>query len=947
MIAGALLTGKEVFQYNRKNFFFDKKLRQVRDFQEQDMRVEQFKLYREDVRDLVELTVSKMDLYMVLAALLADKTFMMICKSHEALPPNAPEWAVALNALSLGSAVFYLLLSLWLAMYASVSATSFGTRLLTQFVRLPVASEQQIGASTAKGADFEGAGLAQMGRIPLISSSSHTMTPGGLVSTVAKNVARRTVTRLSQSPPPGPTSQDSARSFDTVDTVLTDATGSDAAPQTIDDPQNLVPSAMLDHIRLYRRVQLNWQAYDAYARVSLFVGANSLLYSCLYWSLGQFLNSNQQDAAIVPAMGVAAIFSTIQLVLARLDLRLQRKEVVGLGILLAMMPLFTTIGLLVHKKQHRGASDSASSWLEAVQNGCALMSHGLHSVVLVILMIAARPDFCDSDEDALLPGKFRSTLFLDVFGWLVNPSGPGARSSAVAPEPTDNTSDTHSEAGASSAYTALSAASTAWNWFSRGAGDTPPSHLELEESDAKEARRLLLPPNEKEKESNRDGALPYIGAVGSAAGGASGAASGSASGSADVGHADAPTINRLRHTSTRLSNNAKSVTFGSEDEADEESYNAGPEALPLQQMEDVNRPDVDTATTMGGVAPPRQVKHVQKYLPGQTPWRVFCWGTCTILIIWVSSTIWALTKMLPGVSGWEPHNPTLLDEIETHFRHNLLQNRTVEAACGSLPLPRDSTMWLTTLSRQGSADPVAVRHERMVAEGGCSLRRPTLDVAMACDEENRRCVAALLRPGGREVSLCRVVRRGGPDGHVRLMSATSVRVMVGAPSLQQLGLAVAVDGKRGLLDSLRFYGRGADGSLLMFRADQFEGGYGRLIPEAEIEGPTSISATSQGSVSRAALEEGERLFATSSVLVMLTARDGGRRRASEDAAIVCEAAHGQVVLGSCRVGGALLGAGLELKSVDLLSGTRAAWKLPMNASGREEALISGLCGKSV
>lgn len=944
MIAGALLTGKEVFQYNRKNFFFDKKLRQVRDFQEQDMRVEQFKLYREDVRDLVELTVSKMDLYMVLAALLADKTFMMICKSHEALPPNAPEWAVALNALSLGSAVFYLLLSLWLAMYASVSATSFGTRLLTQFVRLPVASEQQIGASTAKGVDFEGAGLAQMGRIPLISGSSHTMTPGGLVSTVAKNVAKRAVTRLNQSSPRAPSSQaDAARSFDTVDTVLTDATDSDAPPQTIDDPQNLVPSAMLDHIRLYRRVQLNWQAYDAYARVSLFVGANSLLYSCLYWSLGQFLNSKQEDAAIVPAMGVAAIFSTIQLVLARLDLRLQRKEVIGLGILLSMMPLFTTIGLLVHKKQHAKDSEFASSWLEAVQNGCALMSHGLHSVVLVTLMIAARPDFCETDEDALLPGKFRSTLFLDVFGWLVNPSGPGARSSAVAPEPTDNTSDTHSEAGASSAFTALSAASTAWNWFSKGAGETPPAHLELQESDAKEARRLLLPPNEKETESSRGGSLPYIGAVGSAAGGASG----SISGSVDVAHSDGPSNNRLRGASNRMSNNAKSVTFGSEDEADEESYNAGPEALPLQQMEDVNRPDVDTATTMGGVAPPRQVKHVQKYLPGQTPWRVFCWGTCTILIIWVSSTIWALSKMLPGVSGWEPRNPTLLDEFETHFRHNLLQNRTVEAACGSLPLPRDSTMWLTTLSRQGSADQVAVRHERMVAEGGCSLRRPTLDVAMACDEENRRCVAALLRPGGREVSLCRVVRRGGPDGRVRLMSATSVRVMVGAPSLQQLGLAVAVDGKRGLLDSLRFYGRGADGSLLMFRADQFVGGYGRLIPQAEIEGPASISATSQGSVSRAALEEGERLFATSSVLVMLTARDGGRRRASEDAASVCEAAHGQVVLESCRVGGALLVAGLELKSVDLLSGTSAAWKLPMNASGREEALILGLCGKSV
>ncbi|OLQ00313.1 putative GTP-binding protein EngB [Symbiodinium microadriaticum] len=72
-----------LFKYNRKNFMFDKKLKQEREFQEQDMRVAQFRLYREDVRDLVELTVGKMDLYLVSSALLIDRTTVMITKANE------------------------------------------------------------------------------------------------------------------------------------------------------------------------------------------------------------------------------------------------------------------------------------------------------------------------------------------------------------------------------------------------------------------------------------------------------------------------------------------------------------------------------------------------------------------------------------------------------------------------------------------------------------------------------------------------------------------------------------------------------------------------------------------------------------------------------------------------------------------------------------------------
>ncbi|CAL1160841.1 unnamed protein product [Cladocopium goreaui] len=61
-----------------------------------------------------------------------------------------------------------------------------------------------------------------------------------------------------------------------------------------------------------------------------------------------------------------------------------------------------------------------------LMNFCALTAHVLHTIVAYMVLMAAWPDD-HHDEEALLPGKFRSTLYLDVFGWLLNPTGPGPR----------------------------------------------------------------------------------------------------------------------------------------------------------------------------------------------------------------------------------------------------------------------------------------------------------------------------------------------------------------------------------------------------------------------------------------------------------------------------------------------------------------------------------------
>eukprot|EP00435_Cladocopium_sp_Y103_P026680 s3170_g6.t1 len=64
-----------------------------------------------------------------------------------------------------------------------------------------------------------------------------------------------------------------------------------------------------------------------------------------------------------------------------------------------------------------------------LMNFCAITAHVLHTIVAYMVLMAAWPDANHHDEEALLPGKFRSTLYLDVFGWLLNPTGPGPRRS--------------------------------------------------------------------------------------------------------------------------------------------------------------------------------------------------------------------------------------------------------------------------------------------------------------------------------------------------------------------------------------------------------------------------------------------------------------------------------------------------------------------------------------
>lgn len=162
-------TAKELFSYNRENFKFDQDQRIARETLRIEMQVKRFELFREDVRDLVELTVDRMDVYHLVGALFLEFCVILFCEGR--IQASAPPFLLSLFLLSNACAFIYLLLAVWLSMHASIASHSFGVRLLTRFVRLPIPSIKQMNSLTSHLKDYERQGISNLLRLPFLSKN--------------------------------------------------------------------------------------------------------------------------------------------------------------------------------------------------------------------------------------------------------------------------------------------------------------------------------------------------------------------------------------------------------------------------------------------------------------------------------------------------------------------------------------------------------------------------------------------------------------------------------------------------------------------------------------------------------------------------------------------------------------------------------------------------------
>eukprot|EP00928_Gymnodinium_smaydae_P051027 TRINITY_DN3456_c0_g1_i1.p1 TRINITY_DN3456_c0_g1~~TRINITY_DN3456_c0_g1_i1.p1 ORF type:complete len:1078 (-),score=190.94 TRINITY_DN3456_c0_g1_i1:67-2844(-) len=248
-------------------------------------------------------------------------------------------------------------------MHASISAHSFGTRMLTQFVRLPVPSDKQMDKARRLAQDYEGANASRMLRVPIWEQQFE------------RHLAERD----------GEDENEAAAA---------------AGQLFADGPMS--PVALLEHVQVFRRLQGNWQSYDAYARVCMQLGTNQFLHTLSYFSLTQLIGGHNVPW---PALCCVVVFTTCAWVIARLDLYLSRRILAVAAGLLVTPPTLATVCLELVKKET----------LEDLSRALVPVIYMMHVVWIAFTVCIARAEIFGK---VYLPVKFRSVLFLDVFGWL-------------------------------------------------------------------------------------------------------------------------------------------------------------------------------------------------------------------------------------------------------------------------------------------------------------------------------------------------------------------------------------------------------------------------------------------------------------------------------------------------------------------------------------------------
>eukprot|EP00927_Polykrikos_kofoidii_P002189 TRINITY_DN10858_c0_g1_i1.p1 TRINITY_DN10858_c0_g1~~TRINITY_DN10858_c0_g1_i1.p1 ORF type:complete len:982 (+),score=105.44 TRINITY_DN10858_c0_g1_i1:71-2947(+) len=377
VIAGAVGAG-ELFSYNRENYFFDGYRRMKAAYQMQEMRIKQFELYREDVRELISLSVGKMESYLIVNTLQLGFVVTLLVEGR--LKNDADtEWFTFLIVLCAAGAFVYYVLSIWLAIHASIAAHSFGVRLLTQFVRLPVPSKKQIHRAATMSDQYEAENPSTLFRIPF---------------------AQQQFQRL-----------DAAMGDTTSDLAAAAANEQNAFQE---GPAN--PVAFLEHVKVFRRLQSNWQCYDAYARVCMSLGTNQLLHAMTYFSLGLLMSGEDMT---VPAMLAIVVFTTASRLIAYLDLRLSQRITHTLSLLSLLPPLLSTISVVLEQNSFTFGQVTLRQ-----------IVFFLHLVWIVFIVSIAS---ADDVNGVFLPRKWRSVLYIDVFGWLSDneSSGPGGAHSRL------------------------------------------------------------------------------------------------------------------------------------------------------------------------------------------------------------------------------------------------------------------------------------------------------------------------------------------------------------------------------------------------------------------------------------------------------------------------------------------------------------------------------------
>lgn len=351
--------GGELFQYNRVGWKFGAELRQRDLYQRQKMRIRQVELYREDIRDLFDLTVGKMDKYIIVCLVMLAITMEMFFKGRN--PVGTPSWLFWCWSICTAGAMLYLLISIWLALHASISAQTFAVRCLTQWLRLPIPSASEIAKGAAKLEEYERTGADSLLRVPVLGQASEK------------------------------------------------ATGLDGTQVNPGGPADLTTAWQLftSHFELFNRLHRKWQGYEAYARVCMCLGMNHFMAAMSYFSLAVYALD-----LLSPWSGWAfvTIFQSSAVIHARLNLTLTFTETSFMVAMVMIPSLFLSIAVAITMTAPGiGGINETKYELAPCLFACA----GILGHVVWILFFLSKTK---SDVNGL-PIKFSTVWCIDVLGF--------------------------------------------------------------------------------------------------------------------------------------------------------------------------------------------------------------------------------------------------------------------------------------------------------------------------------------------------------------------------------------------------------------------------------------------------------------------------------------------------------------------------------------------------
>jgi len=293
--------GAALFNYNRGNFRMDQKLHYARFTAGHNMAIAQQKQYREDLVDLSTLTCTRMDVFHAVSAMSLTILTALYCPGRLGLHTVAPpSWLMGLFMANLGGCYLFLILTMWLAMHASMRADTAVTHMLTRFVRLPIPSTYMLDRARKFMANYEEVG-SEMFRFPMMQK--HQKEGHGKECYNEAEELDEDATRRTRHDCDLPIWYRKEKRVDTQGHQFESMIGVDGTcPQ---------------HFEVYREIQNEWWPYDVYARVGIFLAHMHLTHAWSYHQIGH--GFQEQRALFAVGTVVFPLFATQQIVLT-LDL---------------------------------------------------------------------------------------------------------------------------------------------------------------------------------------------------------------------------------------------------------------------------------------------------------------------------------------------------------------------------------------------------------------------------------------------------------------------------------------------------------------------------------------------------------------------------------------------------------------------------------------------------